>query len=35
MLDMSKTFDMIQRATLFEDLQEVLEPDELHLIYLF
>ena len=33
MLDMSKAFDTIQRGTLFEDLKEILEPDELHLIH--
>ena len=31
---MSKAFDTIQRGTLFEDLKEILEPDELHLIHL-
>ena len=34
MLDMSKAFDTIQIGTLFEDLKEILEPDELHLIHL-
>ena len=34
MLDMSKAFDTIQRGTLFEDLKEILEPDELYLIHL-
>ena len=34
MLGMSKAFDTIQRGTLFEDLKEILEPDELHLIHL-
>ena len=31
---MSKAFNTIQRGTLFEDLKEILEPDELHLIHL-
>jgi hypothetical protein len=34
MLDMSKAFDTIQRGTLFEDLKDVLEKDELYLIHL-
>ena len=34
MLDMLKSFDKVQRGTLFEDLKELLEPDELHLIRL-
>ena len=34
MLDMSKAFDTIQRGILFEDLKEILEKDELHLIHL-
>ncbi len=34
MLDMSKAFDTIQRGVLFEDLKDVLEPDELYLIHL-
>ena len=33
MLDMSKAFDTIQRGTLFEDLKEILDKDELHLIH--
>ena len=32
MLDMSKAFDTVVRATLINDLQEILEPDETHLI---
>ena len=31
---MSKAFDTIQRGILFEDLKEVLNNDELHLIHL-
>ena len=34
LLDMSKAFDTIQRGTLFEDLKEILNNDELHLIHL-
>ena len=34
MFDMSKAFDTIQRGILFEDLKEILEKDELHLIHL-
>ena len=34
MLDMSKAFDTIQRGTLFEDLKNILNLDELHFIYL-
>ena len=32
LLDMSKAFDTVSRKTLFEELEEVLEEDELHLI---
>ena len=32
LLDMSKAFDSIQRNTLIEDLKNVLNQDELHLI---
>ena len=32
LLDMSKAFDTIERSTLIEDLKEILENDELHLI---
>ena len=32
LLDMSKAFDTVNRKTLFEELQEVLEEDEMHLI---
>ena len=32
MLDMSKAFDTVIRATLIEDLKEILEPEEVHLI---
>ena len=32
LLDMSKAFDTVNRKTLFEDLEDVLEEDELHLI---
>lgn len=32
MLDMSKAFDTIERGTLIEDLKEILNPDEVHLI---
>ena len=32
LLDMSKAFDTIERSTLIEDLREILESDELHLI---
>ena len=34
MLDMSKAFDTIQRGTLYSDLEEILNPDELNLIHL-
>lgn len=34
MLDMSKAFDTIQRGIIFEDLKDILENDELHLIHL-
>ena len=30
--DMSKTFYMVKRNILFEDLKEFLEPDELHIM---
>ena len=33
-LDTSKAFDTIQRGYLFNDLKEILEEDELHLIHL-
>ena len=32
LLDMSKAFDTVNRRTLLKDLQETLEPDELHLL---
>lgn len=32
LLDMSKAFDTVQRATLYEDLKEILDEDELHMI---
>ncbi len=32
LLDMSKAFDTIERGTLFKDLTEILEEDELHMI---
>ena len=32
MLDMSKAFDTVERATLINDIQEILEPEEVHLI---
>ena len=34
MLDMSKAFDTIQRGTLLNDLKEIIDEDELHLIEL-
>ena len=34
LLDMSKAFDTIQRGTLLNDLKQILDNDELHLIYL-
>ena len=34
MLDISKAFNTIQRRYLFNDLKEILEKDELHLIHL-
>ena len=33
MLDMSKAFDKVKRATLMKDLKYILEEDELHMIY--
>ena len=33
MLDMSKAFDTVKRATLMKDLKYILEEDELHMIY--
>lgn len=32
MMDMSKAFDTVRRSQIIEDLKQVLEPDELHLI---
>ncbi len=32
LLDMSKTFDTVERDTLFERLEKILQPDELHLL---
>ncbi len=32
LLDMTKAFDTVDRGQLFEDLKEILEPDELHMI---
>ena len=32
LLDMSKAFDIVCRSKLLTDLQEVLEPDEMHMI---
>ena len=34
MLDMSKAFDTIQRGFIFQDLKDILNNDELHLILL-
>ena len=34
LLDMSKAFDTVKRATLIQDLKEVLEEDELHIFYI-
>ena len=34
LLDMSKAFDSIHRATLIQELQQVINPDELHLVKL-
>ena len=34
MLDMSRAFDTIDRGTLLNDLSDILEPDELHLVSL-
>ena len=31
LLDMSKAFDTVKRATIMKDLSEVLDPDELHM----
>ena len=33
MLDMSKAFDTVNRKTLFKSLEEVLLPEELHLLH--
>ncbi len=32
LLDMSKAFDTVRRDTLFERLEKILQPDELHLL---
>ena len=32
MLDMSKVFDTVNRSTLMQELEKVLDPDELHII---
>ena len=32
MLDMSRSFDNVNRTTLIEELANVLDPDELHII---
>ena len=34
LLDMSKAFDTVKRATIMKDLSEVLDPDELHMFYI-
>ena len=34
MLDMSKAFDTIKRKTLIQDLKEILDEDEIHMIYI-
>ena len=34
MLDMSKAFDTFQRKSLFDELQEILPEDELHMLYI-
>ena len=34
MLDMSKAFDTVQRKSLFDELQEILPEDELHMLYI-
>ena len=34
MLDMSKAFDTVKRATLMEDLKEILDQDEYHMMYI-
>jgi hypothetical protein len=34
LLDMSKAFDTVRRATIMKDLSEVLDPDELHMFYI-
>ena len=34
LLDMSKAFDTVGRGELLRDLQEILEPDELHMMSL-
>eukprot|EP00795_Rhopilema_esculentum_P001915 gene1915-biopygen10441 len=34
LLDMSKAFDTVRRGRLLKDLQEILQPDELHLMFL-
>ena len=31
---MSKAFDTVQRKTLFDELQEILPEDELHMLYI-
>ena len=32
LLDMSKAFDTVRRGKLLKDLQEILQPDELHMM---
>ena len=34
MLDMSKAFDTVQRKSLFDELQEILPEDKLHMLYI-
>ena len=34
MLDMSKAFDTVKRATLIKDLKEILDDDEIHMMYI-
>ena len=34
LLDMSKAFNTVKRATIMKDLSEVLDPDELHMFYI-
>ena len=34
MLDMSKAFDTVQRKSLFDELQEIISEDEVHMLYI-